>query len=78
MSVCACVSLTLVADEAHPAIRTIAASFPLITFSPVRTVITGQTAVAAKSVVQTHWRRHSGERNIKNLITANLQLLKNQ
>lgn len=41
MSVCACESLTLVADEAHPAIRAIAAIFPLITFSPVRTVITG-------------------------------------
>lgn len=40
-SVCACVSLTLVADEAHPAIGAIAASFPLITFSPVRTVLTG-------------------------------------
>lgn len=41
LCVCVCVSLTLVADEAHPALRAITASFPLITFSPVRTVITG-------------------------------------
>lgn len=39
--VCVCASLTLVADEAHPAIRAITATFPLVTFPPVGTVVTG-------------------------------------
>lgn len=39
--VCVPVCLTLVADEANPPIGAVAASFPLITFSPIRTVITG-------------------------------------
>lgn len=49
--------LTLVADDASPAIGTIAAGFPGVTFASVQTVVTRQTAVVAKSVVQTHWRK---------------------
>lgn len=44
----------LVANDAGPPIRAIAAIFPWITFSSIRTVVTRQTAVVAKGVVQTY------------------------
>lgn len=46
--------LTLVADDADPPIGAVAASFPRIAFSAIRTVIARQTAVIAESVIQTH------------------------
>lgn len=44
----------LVADNAYPSVWTVAATFPQITFSTIRTVVTCQTAVIAESVIQTH------------------------
>lgn len=51
------VCLTLVADDADPSVGAVAASFPWIAFSTIRTVVTRQTAVIAESVIQTHWKR---------------------
>lgn len=48
--------LTLVADNARPPVGAIAAIFPQIAFSSIRTVVARQTTVAAKSVIQAHWK----------------------
>jgi hypothetical protein len=55
-SVCVCCEqiLTLVANEACPSIGTVTSISPWATQPSVRTVFTGQTAVMAKRVVQTH------------------------
>ncbi len=53
--------LTLVANEAYPPIRAVTAAFPLITFSSIRTVVTRQTAVMAKGVIQAHWKQRDNE-----------------
>lgn len=59
----ACVEpiLTLVADDAYPSVGAVAATFPWVTFSSVRTVVTCQTAVIAESVIQTHWKQQRNE-----------------
>lgn len=44
----------LVADDADPPVRAVAASFPRVAFSFIRAVVTRQTAVVTKRVVQTH------------------------
>lgn len=44
----------LVADDARPPVGTITASFPQVTFSSIRAVVACQSAVIAKSVIQTH------------------------
>ena len=54
-------SLTLVADDADPAIGAVAASFPWIACSSVRAVVTRQTAVVTERVVQTHWKQQVNE-----------------
>lgn len=46
--------LTLVADNAGPAIRAVTAIALHITHTSIRTIFTCQTAVIAKCVVQTH------------------------
>lgn len=46
--------LTLIADNARPPVGAIAAIFPQIAFSSIRTVVARQTAVAAESVIQAH------------------------
>lgn len=48
--------LTLIADNARPPVGAIAAIFPQIAFSSIRTVVACQTAVAAESVIQAHWK----------------------
>lgn len=47
-------SARLIADNARPPVGAIAAIFPQIAFSSIRTVVARQTAVAAESVIQAH------------------------
>lgn len=54
-------ALTLVADDSCPAIGAVAAAPPQITRSAVGAVVAGQTAVAAKRVIQTHWERQKDQ-----------------
>lgn len=54
-------SLTMVADDASPAVLTVTAIFPLVALASVQTVVTCQAAVVTKSVIQTHWKKTSKE-----------------
>lgn len=63
--------LTLVANDASPSVRTITAIFPRITFSSIRTVVTRQTAIVAKSVVQTHWKQQNNPSLSSFLLSSN-------
>lgn len=66
MYLCVCIQyvepiLTLVADDAYPPVGAVAAIFPWTAFSSIRTIVTRQTAVIAKSVIQTHWKQQDYE-----------------
>lgn len=57
-------SLTLVAEDASPAVRTVTAAFPLVTLASVQTVAACEAAVVPKSVIQTHWKQRGEEMKV--------------
>lgn len=62
--------LTLVADNARPPVGAVAAIFPHIAFSSIGTVVARQTAVAAESVIQAHWKHKNQTLSVQVMLTS--------